>query len=108
MFIFLCYDPDYEIQKKTHLHVWKCKQQEFLVFPLRPAHVLTYDYVFLIMDIVLVTRMFMTMRVKSFPMSDGSSDSTPEAELTSGEECIEAFALRACDLLRDPFTSSFS
>ena len=53
MFIFLCYNcynPDYEIQKKTHMHVWKCKQQEFLVFPLRPAHVLTDDYVFLIME----------------------------------------------------------
>src|ERR1043165_1511050 len=35
MFIFLCCncnDPDYEIHKKTHMHVWKCKQQEFLVF----------------------------------------------------------------------------
>ena len=31
--------------------------KEFLVLPLRPAHVLTDDYVFLIMDIVLVTRM---------------------------------------------------
>ena len=30
--------------------------------PLRPAHVLTDDYVFLIMDIVLVTRMSVTMR----------------------------------------------
>ena len=56
MFIFLCYncyDPDYEIQKKTHMHVWKCKQQEFLVLPLRPAHVFTDDYVFLIMDMFL-------------------------------------------------------
>ena len=52
-----CYDPDYEIQKKTHMHVWKCKLQEFLVFPLRPAHVFTNDYVFLIMDIVPITRM---------------------------------------------------
>src|ERR1044071_8074017 len=44
MFIFLCYscyDPDYEIEKKTHMHVWKCKQQEFLVLPLRSAHVRT-------------------------------------------------------------------
>ena len=65
MFIFLCYncnDPDYEIHKKTHVHVWKCKQQEFLVLPLRPAHVLIDDYVFLIMDIVLVTRMSIAMR----------------------------------------------
>jgi hypothetical protein len=65
MFIFLCYncnDPDCEIQKKTHMHVWKCKQQEFLVLPLRPAHVLIDDYVFLIMDIVLVTRMSIAMR----------------------------------------------
>ena len=65
MFIFLCYncyDPDYEIQKKTHMHVWKCKQQEFLVLPLIPAHVLNDDYVLLIMDIVLVTRMSVTMR----------------------------------------------
>src|SRR3954465_13541728 len=57
----LDYDPDCEIQKKTHLHVWKCKHQEFLVYPLRPAHVLTDDYVFLIMDIVLVTRMSVAM-----------------------------------------------
>ena len=65
MFIFLCYNcygPDYEIQKKTHMDVWKCKQQEFLVLPLKPAHVLTDDYVFLIMDIVLVTRMSVAMR----------------------------------------------
>ena len=65
MFIFLCYncnDPDCEIQKKIHLHVWKCKQQEFLVLPLRPAHMLTDDYVILIMDIVLVARMSVEMR----------------------------------------------
>ena len=65
MFIFLFYnfyDPDYEIQKKTHTHVWKCKQQEFLVLPLRPALVLIDNYVFLIMDIVLVTRMSIAMR----------------------------------------------
>ena len=65
MFISLCYncyDTDYEIQKKTHMHVWKCKQQEFLVLPLRPAHMLTEDYVFLIMDIILVTRMSVAIR----------------------------------------------
>ena len=73
MFIFLfynCNDPDCEIQKKTHLHVWKCKQQEFLVLPLRPAHVLTDDCIFLIMDIVIVTRMAVAMRTYCWQNDD--------------------------------------
>src|SRR3954463_13711072 len=48
------------------------------------------------------------IKAKSFPMLAGSSDSTPEVELTSGEEWSEDFAFKACDLLREPFMSRFS
>ena len=47
------------------------------------------------------------MRAKSFPIPVGSYDSTPEAELGSGEEWREAFDFRAWDLLRLPLTSRF-
>ena len=36
--------------------------KSFWFCPLRPSHVLTDDYVFLIMEIVLVTRMSVAMR----------------------------------------------
>ena len=40
---------EYEIQRKTHVHVWKPKHQvKSLVWPLGLAHVLHDDHVFLV------------------------------------------------------------
>ena len=44
---------EYEIQRKTHMHVWKHKRlKSSLVSPLRLDHVLHDDRIFLIMGIV--------------------------------------------------------